>query len=107
MVKNIPQPISMPRELFYDFRKALRGTRFENKDSGEVNASAAIRELMESVVTERNKKEELVTQQQVPSITSDILQTNDEYVDKTVNNLLVIDEIDLQHSIQKLEGKEL
>lgn len=100
------QSISMPDGLFYEFKKALRGTRFEDKMSGEINGSSAIRELMQSAIDERNQKEEMVEATANP--TSDILQTTDEYFTKGIDKVLDIDPEIADEIIAKQEpGKQI
>jgi len=91
MVTKTHQPVSMPFGLFEEFDEALKGTRFDN--NGKRNRSAAICEFMQSMIHEKRKS---ILEQQIKdgealdrqSPTSDILQTNDEFISNQINKLM-------------------
>lgn len=91
MVTKTHQPVSMPFGLFEEFDEALKGTRFDI--NGKRNRSAAICEFMKSMIYERKKStmEEQIKNGEAlerQSPTSDILQTNDEYINNQINKLM-------------------
>jgi hypothetical protein len=73
MVEMVPQPISMPSGFLKEFKESLKGTRFDK--NGTINGSAAVRELMKSVIEDKKKD-------------SAILQPRIEYTTKMLNEFL-------------------
>jgi hypothetical protein len=87
MVEMVPQPISMPHSLLKEFKEALKGTRFD--DHGTINGSAAVRELMKSVMEEK-KKDSAILQPRIEYTTKmldEFLDCSDEHIAECIEQL--------------------
>jgi hypothetical protein len=99
--------LSVDDEKYQQYRLSLRGTRFDR--NGEVNASAALSYHMECVVEEQRKNamlEEQIKNGVAPekiTLTSEILQTNDEYITNHLNKLLETKQSDVDEVIARKE----
>jgi NurA-like 5'-3' nuclease len=87
MVEMVPQPISMPPGFLKEFKESLKGTRFDK--NGTINGSAAIRELMQSVMEEK-KKDSAILQPRIEYTTKmldEFLDCSDEHIAECIEQL--------------------
>jgi metal-responsive CopG/Arc/MetJ family transcriptional regulator len=92
MVEMVPQPISMPPGLLKEFKEAVKGTRFD-KD-GTINGSAAVRELIKSVIEDKKKD-------------SAILQPRIEYTTRMLNEFLGCSDEHIAECIEQLPREKI
>jgi hypothetical protein len=84
---QVPQPISMPPSLLKEFKESLKGTRFD-KD-GTINGSAAVRELMKSVIEDKKKDSAILqpTIKYTTKILNEFLDCSDEHIAECIEQL--------------------